>query len=96
MSRKTFDVADEIELFGEFYDPDTQAPLDLDTVTLTVEKPGGTTVTPSVTRLSVGRYTGTVTPAAGEHGKWWYRWHGTGEHQAAQERFFIVRKQQVP
>lgn len=96
MSRKTFDTGDTIELTGEFYHPDTAAPLDPTAVTITVEKPNDLgTITPSVTRLSVGRYQTTVLPDTGEHGRWWYRIAGTGAVESAQERYFVVRRSQV-
>lgn len=95
MSRHVFDTQDDIELTATFTDPDTNFPVDPDTVTITVKKPDATTVTPSIDNPSVGVYTTTVTPGSNEYGRWWYRWRGTGQIQAAGERYFVVRRPQV-
>jgi hypothetical protein len=97
VSLRTFDTEDDIELFGEFYEPGTNrtTPVDPGTVEVTIRKPDDTTTTPSVTRLDVGRYMVTVTPEPEEYGTWWYRFHGSGSVQANQERKFKVREPQV-
>lgn len=94
--RKTFDIGDRVSLSATFKNADTDALVDPTTVVLTVEKPNGTTVNPTVSHPSTGLYTAAVTPATGEHGRWWYAFVGTGDVPARQERFFMVRKQQVP
>jgi uncharacterized protein YfaS (alpha-2-macroglobulin family) len=95
MSRKVFDTLDDIELTAVFRDPDTEELLDPATVTLTVRKPDDSTLTPSVANISPGTYRATVQPDEDEHGRWRYRWRGTGDVQATQERYFVVRKQTV-
>lgn len=95
MSRKVFDTEDQIQLTATFSDPDTDELVNPDTVDFIVRKPDATTSTPSVTHVSLGTYRVTVTPAEDEYGRWHYRAHGTGQVQAAQERYFVVRKSQV-
>lgn len=95
MSRHVFDTSDDIELTATFSDPDTGELVDPDTVDLTVRKPDKSTVTPTVDHISLGVFRATVTPADDEYGRWHYRFHGTGDVQAAQERYFVVRKSEV-
>lgn len=95
MSRHVFDTQDDIELRATFTNPADGTPVDPDTVTLTVKKPDATMSNPSVENPSVGVYVTTVTPDIDEFGRWWYRWRGTGQIQAAQERYFVVRRSAV-
>lgn len=50
--------------------------LDDASMAVTVYKPNGTTVTPSVTRVSLGVYTAQVTPSNTEGGEWEYAFQG--------------------
>lgn len=88
MSRKTFDVGEEITLRATFA-------TDPDDVTITVEKPDGTEDELTPTSPSTGVYEASVVAANGEDGRWWWRARGTGDVQARGERLFMVRRPRV-
>ena len=64
------------------------ANVDPTTVTVTVKKPNGVEVTPSVTHAGTGVYTAQVT--VDTPGTWLWRAYGTGAAQAQQDGMFIV------
>ena len=69
------------------------------TVSLKVRKPSASTTTytypATITKDSVGRYHMDTTPAAGEQGRWFYKWIGTGTAAVEGERSFRVREQVI-
>jgi hypothetical protein len=97
-----FDVGDLIEIrsyesAGDGFKDAAGTLTDPTTVTLKIEKPSGTETTYTyaavqITRDSAGRFYKQITPAAGEHGVWHYRWIGTGAVTAATEGAFFVRE----
>lgn len=64
--------------------------VDPTTITLRVKPPVGATITPPVTRISIGVFTATFTPDAA--GTWVGQWISTGTHEAASEEFTIKVK----
>lgn len=91
MSR-VYDIGDKATLRGVFTDPTSGVRVDPATVTCTVRKPDGTIVTPAVSG-SGGAYVAQV--PVDQEGEWLYAFDGIGDYQAAEERSFTVRCQQV-
>lgn len=83
----TYDIGDEVRLSVAFTDADGVA-ADPTTVTCTVRKPDGSTLTPSATGSS-GSYHADIQPD--QTGNWHYRFAGTGALVAAEEGQFYVR-----
>ena len=87
-----YDVGDEVQLIGKFYDVN-DALIDPTTIHVTYRTPGGTTVTKTyptdITRDSLGIYSFIVN--VNEGGTWRYRWHSSGNAQAAGEKTFVAR-----
>ena len=93
-----YDIGDIARCTGTFTDIDDD-PADPTSVVFRYEKPDGTEtaltygVDGAVIRDSIGVYHVDLTIAAGEYGRWHYRWTGTGALVAAGESRFQVRRQ---
>lgn len=90
----TFDIGDAPTLTWLLYSDAAKTTLADATVALTVMKPDGTSLTPSVTHVGTGSYSSTITPTI--PGRWRYRWAATGALVAAEEGMFVVREREVP
>lgn len=90
----TYDVGDLVRCEGVFTDADGDA-IDPDTVTFSAKTPGGITtsyqygVDVGLVRVEAGSYYVDVSVTAA--GRWFYRWEGDGDGQAAGETYFNVR-----
>lgn len=85
----TYDIGDEVRLSVAFTDA-AGAAADPTTVTCTVRKPDGSTLTPTATSTgSTGAYRADIQPD--QTGNWYYRFAGTGALVAAEEGQFYVR-----
>lgn len=93
MSVETFDIGDSPTLTWLLYsDAAMTTPADA-TVVVTVKKPTGATVTPSVTHVGTGSYSAVVDCDVA--GSWTVRWVATGALKAAEEMTFDVRRSGV-
>jgi hypothetical protein len=87
------DIGDQVTLTGTFTTA-AGALVDPTTVVCKVRLPDLSEATPAVTHVSLGVYTAVFAPTqSGEH---WYRFAGTGAAVGAEERAFVVERQQVP
>lgn len=93
MSLRHYDIGDEALLTGVFTDAEDGAAVDPDTVTVTVTRPDGTTLTPSVVPGDPGEFTATI--ALDQAGDWWYAFDGEGGYRASGEKRLRVRRQRV-
>jgi hypothetical protein len=93
----TYDYGSLVRVSCTFTDPNStptpNAPIDPDTVSLTVLKPDGTTKTTytypaDITKDSVGNYHYDI--SIDQSGPWTYRWWSTGNGQASKEREFEI------
>lgn len=95
----THDLGDSVKVNGVFTTPTTGAPLDPETVKLSVLAPDGTLTTyvyntdSQVQRDSQGVYFAYID--ANLPGTWYYRWWATGQGQAADETHFEVRNSEA-
>lgn len=77
-----------IYLFATFSDPVSGVNVDPTTVTLTIQVPGGTHVTPTVVRVTTGEYKATYVPSVS--GTFTQRWEGVGSYPQVSEAQFVV------
>lgn len=92
-ARKTYDIGDVVEMRTTILDPDTEKPVEPETVTCTVNSPAAKVSTPEVTNEGKGVYSALV--KVEESGLWRYAWDATGKFEGAEEREFKVRAQRV-
>jgi hypothetical protein len=81
-----YDIGDVVTL--DFTDEVDGVPTDAGAVTVTVTKPDGSTVTPSVSHDDVGVYSAQYAPTL--DGPYTYRWVATGTGQTAESGSFYV------
>jgi hypothetical protein len=86
------EVGDAVTVWVEFQGGDGQ-PADPTTVTLVVQAPDGSTLTPVLGNPSVGRYEAVVDVT--QAGRWEHLWVGTGSPQKAAQGTFEVRRRRV-
>lgn len=60
-------------------------------VTLSVQKPDGTTTTPTALKSSTGNYYAQIDTTGGPEGMWLYKFSGTVPAQAAADGQFFVK-----
>lgn len=90
---KSYPFDQAVKLKASFSDSASCDPIDPDTVTLRVKSPTGTliyTYPADIIKDSTGEYHFDV--EADQAGKWFYRWEGTGVHQAVAEHTFTVQE----
>lgn len=93
----SYDIGDEIELRAECTNADGDLVNPSGGVQMWYRKPRSQTrVAVTLANPEVGVFVGSVIPAAGEHGDWWYRSESAGSVVQAAERSFNVRKSKVP
>lgn len=94
-----YDVGDLARVTAVFTDGETGAAVDPDTVSLQYRPDGDETITlvygtdAEVVKDSTGHYHADIDLDSA--GTWRYRWQSTGEGQAAEEGYFMVRTQMV-
>lgn len=89
----SYDIGDLVRVSGAF----TVSDVDTDPTTVTVlyRDPSGNLTTlvygedASVVKDATGQYHLDISPD--ETGKWWFRWVGTGDAQAAEEDYFYIK-----
>lgn len=97
MSENIYNVGDSVKVKAEFRDPETKKLVDPSVVVCTVRPPEtkpADVLTPAVTKTAVGKYEASI--EVDRAGRWWVAFDGAGLHPSAEERSFVVRKQQVP
>jgi hypothetical protein len=92
----TYTEGDLVHVRAYFSDPDTHDSVTPSTVTTIVVNPNGVETHPmpyvdSKGGLAIDIDTTGVTP-----GQWWYKWIGTGGHQAAGWSGFKVKPEPAP
>jgi hypothetical protein len=89
-----YDLGSKVKIRTEFTDADTGDPVDPGTVTVKIKKPDGVIVShvyPSnVVKDDTGIYHLDLDITA--HGRWFYRWEGSGINAGASESYFQVRE----
>lgn len=92
----SFRYGTTIRLRAAFTNPDTKAlesPTSAPAVTVT--KPDGSTLSPTVNSPSIGIFEAFVTPSANEQGVWRYAWEDpagpAADPASAESSYFLVR-----
>lgn len=94
MANNIYDVGDLVRCSGPFTNS-AGAAIDPEAVKVSIRKPDGTVTTyvyntdAEVVKDSVGNYH--IDVDANAAGRWYYRWWSTGNGQAADENWFLVR-----
>lgn len=89
---KTYDKGDTIRLGAQFYD-EVGVLADPTDVELKIRNPIGSVSTPTVLRMSTGVYYYDLTTSISDpHGRWEYRFEGTGAVTSAEEAAFFLRR----
>ena len=99
MASNTYDLGNLVKSKATFRNPETKAPLDPTTVSVSVKDPSGNVDTylfgtdAEVVQSAVGVYY--INVDADEAGSFYVRWFSTGTGQAGKERRFTVRHAQA-